>query len=432
MKAKILWPLVAGLAAIAVASYAATGALSTPSSAAKPSAAPVQLSLWESHNGGPVENSEVYLVNWFNRTHKNIHVTIDNTKASTKALAALAAGNPPMLAEISHYDGAFLKAHALLSLNPYLTVKNGLGQNQFYPAVWSNGEVGGQHYRLMADVKVSQLAYNVKMFAAAGIKTPPATWAQLATDLALIKKKFPSVIPMAYKDSSAHILPPFLANGGHLFAPGSKGSKADFLTPAATATFNYFRTLYKNHMMIFAHGSNIRADFGAGHIAVADGTSAGYQKILEAVHGRFPVGVFAYPAGSSGHSANLAQGLGFVTMIDHTKAEQQAAGTFIKWWFGPAQQVYWAEHSGYPPETRASAARMPKSFVHAHPGTRVSMTELASKYTIPRPVRGSYKEVQAVLDSLFFKAVTGQLSVHAALQQLQQQSDAYLSGHSQL
>ncbi len=427
MKAKFLVPLVVGLAGVAAASYAWTGAI--PSAAS----APVQqLSLWESHNGGPVENAEVYLVNWFNRTHPSVHVTIDNTKASTKALSALSAGNPPMLAEISHYDGSFLNAHALLSLNSVMTVKNGLGPNEFYPAVWSNGEVGTQHYRIMADVKVSQLTYNKKLFSEAGIKAPPATWAQLAADLAILKKKFPSVIPMAYKDSSAHILPPFLANGGQLFAPGSHGTKTDFLTPAATATFNYFRTLYATHEMIFAHGSNIRADFGAGHIAIADGTSAGYQKILEAVHGRFPVGVFAYPAGTSGHSANIAQGLGFVLMIDHTKAQNQAANNFIKWWFSPAPQVYWAEHSGYPPETRTAVARMPKAFVTAHPGTQVSMAELASKYTIPRPVQGGYKEVQAVLDALFYKAVKGQISVHTALQQLQQQAGAYLSGHAEL
>jgi len=430
MKQKILWPLVAGLAGVLAASYALAGAKSAASSAAS---APVQqLSLWESHNGGPVENAEVYLVNWFNRTHPSIHITIDNTKASTKALAALAAGNPPILAEISHYDGSFLNAHALLSLNSYLLAKNGLGQNQFYPSVWSNGEVGGQHYRLMADVKISQLTYNRKLFSEAGIKTPPATWTQLAADLAILKKRFPAVIPMAYKDSSAHILPPFLANGGQLFTPGSNGKKADFLSPAATATFNYFHTLYAKHEMIFAHGSNIRADFGAGKIAVADGTSAGYQKILEAVHGRFPVGVFTYPAGTSGHSANLAQGLGFVLMIDHTKAQNQAGATFIKWWFGPGPQVYWAEHSGFPPETRASAAQMPKAFLAAHPGTKVSMATLASKYTIPRPNQGGYKEVQAVLDAQFYKAVTGQLSVHTALQQLQQQADAYLSGHTEL
>ena len=426
MKKKIIWSLIAGLSGVMMTNVALTGFAAAASTSVQ------QLSLWESHNGGPVENAEVYLVNWFNRTHPLIHITIENTKASTKALAALAAGNPPMLAEISHYDGSFLNAHALLSLNPYLLKKNGLGQNEFYPSVWSNGEVGGQHYRLMADVKVSQLTYNTKLFSEAGIKTTPVTWTQLAKDLAILKKRFPTVVPMAYKDSSAHILPPFLANGGQLFMPGSNGKEADFLSPAATATFNYFHTLYVKHEMIFAHGSNIRADFGAGKIAVADGTSAGYQKILEAVHGRFPVGVFAYPAGTSGHSANLAQGLGFVMMIDHTQAQDQAAGTFIKWWFSAGPQVYWAEHSGFPPETRASAGQMPKNFLTTHPGTQVSMAELASKYTISRPLQGGYKEVQAVLDSQFYKAVTGQLSVRVALQQLQQQASAYLSGKTEL
>lgn len=419
------------LAATGLTSFALAGlALSGTADAA--SAPTLQLSLWESHNGGPVENSEVYLVNWFNRTHPSIHVTINNVKASTKALAALTAGNPPILAEISHYDGSFLNAHALLPLNGYVLGKGGLTQKNFYPSVWQNGAVGAQHYRLMADVKLSQLSYNVKMFSEAGIKAPPKTWTQLAADLEILKRKFPSIIPMAYKDSSAHILPPFLANGGKLFAPGSNGKKVDFLTPAAVSTFNYFRGLYARHLMIFAHGANIRSDFGAGKIAVADGTSAGYQKILDAVHGRFPVGVFAYPAGSTGHSANLAQGLGFVLMIDHTKAQDLAAETFIKWWFGNGPQAYWAEHSGYPPETKSAALAIPKSFMASHPGERVALSELASKYTIPRPVQGGYKEVQSTLDALFYKAVTGQMTVKAALQQLQTQADAYLSGQTEL
>ncbi len=391
-----------------------------------------QVTLWESHNGGPVADSMTYLVNWFNRTHPGIHVTIDVTKASTKALGALAAGNPPVLAEISHYDGSFLNAHALLSLNPYVMGKGGLSEGATYPSVWTNGEVGSQHYRIMADAKVSQLTYNIKLFKQAGIKSVPQTWTQLAADLAIIKRKFPTVVPLAYKDSSAHILPPFLANGGQLFLPGSNQHKTDFLSPAAYETFNYFRTLYAKHEMIFAHGANIRSDFGAGKIAVADGTSAGYEKILEAVHGRFPVGVFAYPKGSSGHTANLVQGLGFVMMIDHTKAQNAGAATFIKWWFSEGPQIYWGEHSGFPPETRSASARIPSSYMATHPGTRVAISELASPYTIPRPVPTAYNEVQSVLDAYFYKAVTGQTSVKMALTQLQQQADAYLSGSAQL
>ena len=150
-----------------------------------------------------------------------------------------------------------------------------------------------------------------------------------------------------------------LSNGGSIFAPGSHGKRADFLTPAATATFTYFRNLYAKHEMIFAHGATIRADFGAGKLAIGDGTSAGYQKILDAAGGRFPVGVFAYPAGSSGHPANLAQGLGFVLVAPH-RAQYQAATTFVSWWFGATGQTYWGKHSGYPPETHPGPAAVPQ------------------------------------------------------------------------
>lgn len=169
------------------------GVLSTANAATTPI---TTITLWESHNGGPVAASEEYLVNWFNRTHPSIHVTIDITKASKKALGALAAGDPPVLAEISHYDGSFLNAHALVSLNPYLKGQ----KSNFYHSTWVNGEVNGQHYRIMADAKVSQFTYNIKMFQQAGIHQIPQTWTELANDLRLIKEKIPGVVPLAYKD----------------------------------------------------------------------------------------------------------------------------------------------------------------------------------------------------------------------------------------
>ncbi len=401
------------------------GAVSTAFAATTPV---TQITLWESHNGGPVADSEAYLVKWFNRTHPNIHVTIDVTKASKKALGALAAGDPPVLAEISHYDGSFLNAKALVSLNPYLKGQ----KSNFFHSVWVNGEVHGQHYRIMADTKISQFTYNMKLFKQVGIQQVPQTWGQLANDLAILKKKNPNIVPLAFKDSTAHILPPFLANGGHLFMPGSKDKKADFLAPAAFSTFNYFRKLYSDHEMIFAHGANIRSDFAAGKIAIADGTSAGYAKVLNAVNGKFPVGVFSYPKGSTGHTANLVQGLGFVIMVNHTPAQDKAAATFINWWYSPAPQVYWGEHSGFPPETKAAVKQLPSSYLNSHPGTRVSIAALASPYTIPRPNVSAYNEVQSVIDSLFYQAVTGQMSVKSALTQLQQQANAYLSGQTQL
>ncbi len=419
-----------GAAAVSLVTLAGCG---TASAQAKSAAAVQDITLWESHSsGGPAGQTMTSLVKQFNASHHTVHVQLVVTKASHKALGALAAGDAPVLAEISHYDGNFLTAHALVSWNSLLSTVPASETSAVFPVVWHNGEVNGQHYRIEADAKVSQITYNKTLFAQAGITAPPTTWAQLAQDAALVKAKDPGVIPIAWKDSSAHILPPFLSNGGQIFQPGSHGKSADFQSAAATATFNYFRSLYQKNELIFAHGTEIRADFGSGKLAMADGTSAGYQKILDAAGGKFPVGVFAYPDGSTGHPANLVQGLGFVLMTSHTHAQDLAAGKFLAWWLTPATQAYWGEHSGYPPVTSTGEAQMPSTFLASHPGLTVANQILTSPYTISRPVPTSYKEVQAVLDTAFFNAVTGRQSVAQALASLQKQADGYLSGQSAL
>ena len=422
----------AALGALVLAGCGTTSAASSPN----PSPSNQTITLWESHSaGGPPGLAVAALVQQFNHTHPHIQVMLTVTKASHKGLAALAAGDAPVAAWISHYDGNFLSAHALINLNPWIHGPYGLSATErsaIFPVVWHNGEVNGQHYRLEVDAKVSQLTYNKALFAKAGIAAPPATWSELATDVAILKQKLPGVIPLAWKDSSAHILPPFMSNGGQIFQPGSHSTKADFLTPAAVNTFTYFRNLYQKGEMILAHGSSIRADFGAGKLAIADGTSAGYQKILDAAHGQFPVGVFAYPAGSTGHTANLVQGLGFVLMINHTKAQDQAAMTFLNWWFSARPQAYWGTHSGYPPVDRLALPDIPQSYLSSHPGISIALQTLESPYTISRPIPTAYKEVQAVLDTAFYNAVTGRTSVQSALNTLQTQANNYLNGSSAL
>ncbi|MCL5066536.1 MAG: extracellular solute-binding protein [Firmicutes bacterium] len=398
-----------------------------------PAVKPVTITFWESHSSGnPPGIALAHLIQEFNHTHQNVKVDLTITKASHKALAALAADDAPVVAWISHYDGNFRSANALVSWNKYFSGFPAAERNAIFPVVWGNGEVNGQHYRIQADAKVSELVYNKAIFAKAGIQRFPVTWTQLAQDLSIIKQRVPGVIPLAWKDSSAHILPPFLSNGGQLFKPGSHQKQVDFLTPAATKTLTYFRTLYQKKEMIIAHGSAIAADFGAGKLAIADGTSAGYFVKVQAAHGAFGVGAAPYPAGTTGHTSNLVQGLGFVLMTSHTPVQYKAATTFLSWWFSAQPQAYWGTHSGYPPVTRSGLALISKSFLTKNPGIAVSARALESPYTISRPVSDSYKEVQSVLDAEFFDAVTGRTSVQSALHTLQKQANAYLSGQSAL
>ena len=403
---------------------------SSPSSSTT-AAKTTSFSLWESHNGGPVGDAMSALVSKFDASQKQVHVTIDVTKASTKLLAAVAAGDPPVLAEISHYDGTYVKGHALLSWNSLIKGDKELSKQNLVPAVWQNGEVGGQRYRLQADAKVSIVDYNKTLFQKAGIAAPPTTWTELAADAAKLKAL--GVIPIGWKDSSAHILPAFMSNGGTMLKGGnSVGTAVDFNTPAGVTTFSYFHNLYAAGELIIDHGTTLREDLAAGKVAMIDGTSAGYQKTLDAVGGAFPVGAFVEPGGSTGHAYNLVQGLGFVLPKADTHAEAEAALRFVNWWFEPAQQVYWAEHTGYPPETKAGIAAMPKSFLATHPGEAATIQGVESPYTFPRPVSDSYKEVQSALDSTFLDIVTGKESVASGLAALDKSGDSYMSGASAL
>ncbi len=414
-------------AAILLAACGTSSATSATSSNTKVT----NVSLWESHNGGPVAAEMTALVDKFNSTHKNIQVHITVTKASKKLLAAVAAGNSPILAEISHYDGQYIKDHALLSWNGFVKNSSNISSSSMFPVVWKNGQVGTNHYRLQADAKLSVVFYNQTMFSKAGIASPPKTWNQLSSDAA--KLKAPGVIPVGWKDSSAHILPAFLSNGGTMLkGSNSVGKAVDFNSPAGVKTFTYFRNLYASQNLVFDHGSTLRQDFASGHMAMIDGTSAGYQKVLNAVGGKFKVGAFVEPAGSTGHAANISQGLGFVLPKGHSQTQDKAAATFVRWWFAPTQQAAWAETTGYAPETHKGAAAIPASFISSHPGLKVSIQAISSPYTLPRPVSDSYKEVQAALDSSFLQIAQGKVPVVSGLKTLDQQGDSYMNGSTAL
>ncbi len=412
---------------------AAAPTTSAASAPARPrsSAAPVVIQLWESHNGGPVGGAMSALVKEFDATHKSVQVDIVVTKASSKLLAAIPAGDAPALAEISHYDGTLVKAGALVSWNSFMAGSTVVSPSNMLPVTWKNGFVQGQHYRLQTDLKVSEVFYNVDLFHKAGIESAPRTWTELAVDAKKLKAL--GVIPIGWKDSSAHILPAFLSNGGSMLrGSNSVGTAVNFDNAAGTKTFSYFRSLYAANELQFHHGTTLREDFAAGKIAMIDGTSAGYAKVLDAVSGKFPIGAFVEPAGTTGHAYNIAQGLGFVLPKGHTRAQDEAAWTFVQWWFEPAQQVTWAERTGFTPETRAAIAAMPASFLHTHPGLVASIAAGESPDTFARPVSDSYSEVQASIDAAFFDAVTGKQSVASALQTLEKQGNAYMSGASEL
>jgi ABC-type glycerol-3-phosphate transport system substrate-binding protein len=368
----------------------------------------------------------------FNASHPGITIQLHLISQGSQVLAAVGAHNPPIMGEVNHYVAKLRNSGSLKSFTPYIDGKNGFTPqelSQFYNSVWTDGQVpaaGNQRYRMLVDTKVSEFLYNKDLFAKAGITTAPTTYDQLAADLALIKQKLPGVTPLALDQSIGDVFPALIANGGSLYAPGST-TKSAYNTPEATTTFNYFHTLYQKGEVIFGHTNDVRSLFAQNKLAVVDQTSAGSLPTISAVNGKFPVGAFAWPSGTSGHSGNVLQGEGIVMMTGYTQREYDAAWQFIKFWQSGKEQAWWAVHSGYAPQTRAALQYLTPQDYANNPALAVAIQTLNDPNTIHRPAADNYAQVEGLVEASFFKAVEGQQSVASALSGLQQQADAILS-----
>lgn len=408
----------------------------------------IHLSLWESHEGAtnPVAQTEQKVVNMFNSSQSKVQVKLLETSASEKALAAAQAGNPPLLAEVKHYDGQFRDAGLVIPLNGMMSGSDGFTSSElesFYPAVLSNGRipqevvggkaVAGNQYRFPADVKVEELFYNREMFKEAGIASCPATWNALGEDLVKLKKL--GVTPMGFKDASAHINSAFISNGGEFYKPGSNHKQTNYDSAAGRATFEQFRSWFSKGLFAFSHGEDMRAAMANKDMAIEDGTSAGWVKVrLAAEEGKVKVGACPYPAGISGHSGNILQGLGFVIFAKHSAAEQQAAFQFVKFWNEPSTQAVWARGSGFTPTVRSAVPLIGSSFLksEAGAGLAVSLQEVGAPSSQPRGQSDNFAEVDSGLDTAFYNAVTGRESTSKALSSLDAADAKYLSGQTKI
>ncbi len=431
------------LSALGVAAFAGPSASAQPRAHAM-AGKTIDITWWESHQGktNPVAITLLKLVDQFNASQADVHVDVTETSGSVKGLAAAQAGHPPVLAAISHYDGAFRHGGLIVNQASLINGPNGWSRSQvadFYPAIWENGRVpqvatgNAADYRVPFSAKVEELFYNTAMFKRAGITGCPATWTALGADL--VKLKVPGVVPMGFKDASAHIESAFISNGGSLIAPGSNGRATAYDTKAGTRTFSQFRQWYSQKLFVFDHGADMRAAIASKKMAIEDGTSAGWVKVrTEAAANGVTVGACPYPAGTSGHPGNIVQGLAFAIFTHDTSAQQEAALDFEQYWDSPKVQALWSVGSGFAPTVRSATPLIPSSYLDgpAGQGLKASIGILASPYTQPRGQSDAYAEVDQAVDSAFFKAVTGAQPVTAALAHLDKVDAGYLSDKAQI
>jgi multiple sugar transport system substrate-binding protein len=182
------------VAAVAACSSSGTsnkggGAPASQSSSTTASNEKVNLTFWQW-----VPGADKAVALW-NQTHPNIHVTLQNIPSGgaggyAKMHAALKAGNAPDVAQVEYQEiPGFLLDNGLEDLSSY-----GAGQyeNQFTAWQWKQCEYNGKVYCIPQASGPMGLFYREDLFKAAGITTPPATWADYEADAIKIHQHNPN------------------------------------------------------------------------------------------------------------------------------------------------------------------------------------------------------------------------------------------------
>jgi len=179
--------ILAAAAALALAACGGPAASSSGSASAGSSGGVVNIT-WQTMWSGNTLTLLSQMVNEFNATHPDIHVTESNIPSATgdaKLLSEIAAGDPPdVFTEWNPVLGEYAADGSIQSMQPYLTGSYAGLEKWLYPIALQGGEYQSTLYALPMSMNSWALYYNKSMLKAAGIASPPTTLAALYADSA--------------------------------------------------------------------------------------------------------------------------------------------------------------------------------------------------------------------------------------------------------
>jgi multiple sugar transport system substrate-binding protein len=283
VKARLIAAAAAGTAALFALAACSSGS-SSPSasggSSGGSSSGSVTLQFYGADYGtGPANSTTQYwqaIATAFHAANPNITVNVQTvdwtdfpTKVSTliqnKQYPDILEGNPaPPYAQ----SGLIYPISQVLSPS---TVSN------LIPKFVNDGAYQGTDYGIPFTTSTRAFYYNKKIFAAAGIASPPTTWAQLQSDAAKIKAKgfIGYGLPLGSEEAQAELLLWFLGNGGGYV---DSTGKYDINSPQNIATLSFLKGLAAAGDTQPNPGSTDRkdiwADFAAGKVGMMLGSPA--------------------------------------------------------------------------------------------------------------------------------------------------------------
>jgi len=363
------------------------------------------------------------LVKDFNETHPDIVVKAEyqgNYGAlQQKLTGALVAQKPPTVSQVyGNWAAEFITSNALVPIENFVNGPNGMSKlevDDIYEGLRKASMINGKWYTMPFNKSVYVLVYNKTALDEVGITAPPATWQELLTAANKLTKRNDKGefirSGIGLRDNIDLFACFYFASGGEwldkdgkLAIGGATGQKA-----------LQFMVDMLNKYKVAAYMSGYwDADFGAGKTAMYMTSSPGLSYTESAVAGKFEWGVAPLPASDLKYRATPVAGTDLAIYSKSTKAEQDAAWTFVKWMVEPTQTAKWAIGTSYIP-VRKSALYLGimKEYFAKNPKAEQSLKQL--NYIKYDPNLAAWNGIRGDISTAVQKAFLAKATVAEAL-----------------
>jgi multiple sugar transport system substrate-binding protein len=347
--------------------------------------------------GGPLGESLEKMIADFNATHPEIQVkgvSMGQYAAlSQKIMAAIAAGNPPTLAQVyENWTANFIEAGAIVPLQQFVEGSKGFSQEELadiFDVFLEGGTFDGQLWTFPFNKGIPALYYNKQMFQKAGFDPDraPETWGEfreMALKLTVDTDGDGKPEQWATSFSIPTIFAMFqlilVQNGGHILSPD--GSQFLFNSPTGVEALQYLKDLVeKDKVAYIAPGAyEHQTDFVSQKVAMIQGHIVS-RKYMEPQL-TFEPGIAPIPRGKK--PAVMLTGTNLAIFSKATEEQQQAAWAFVRWLAEVEQQARWSVETSYVPIRRSALdLEVMKAEFARVPGLEAVMRQM--DYAVPQP-----------------------------------------------
>ncbi|MCL6442762.1 MAG: ABC transporter substrate-binding protein [Alicyclobacillus sp.] len=366
------------------------------------------------------------MVNRFNATHKNIHVTyVVQQNMITKFLTASTSGQAPDIMFWDRWQTALYAPKGVLYPIDNFIKRDNINLNDYFSEALREMTWNKHLYGLPLTVDARVLFYNKTMFKKAGITHPPNTWDELEQDAKrLTIWKGNKLVQAGFSLDDVGLFNMWLQQAGGQMVTND-GSKTAFNNAKGLEVLNFWNKLLnidKVYQVGFASGlPNGEDGFSAGKVAMM--YSGPWMISTYKKYSNLDFGVAQPPKGPGPDGRRASIMGGFSLVIPAAAKHKEAAWEFEKWWLAqPKNALYWAQESDNIPGN-LKAVNTP--FFQKDPYLKPIVDTL--KYAKIRPPFAGYPDVEIKGTIPTFQLfLAGKLTAKQALDRAQQIGDQVL------